>query len=92
MILKFIYSDDTQKSVFEQLKTLHEEVTCIGYDYNHFKERKDAFKVMGSCGARLTPFCALYNDNKDIVKAFYSEAAECTFININNYLNDRDRN
>lgn len=44
MILKFIYSDSTQKNIFEQLKDIHKDITCVGYDYNHFKEKKDAFK------------------------------------------------
>ena len=77
MILKFIYSDPTQKDVFEQLKNLHKDITCVGYDYNHFKEKKDAFKVMNFCGTKLVPFCAIYNDKKEVVN------------NINNYLNDK---
>lgn len=89
MILKFIYSDSTQKDIFEQLKNLHKDITCVGYDYSHFKEKKDAFKVMNFCGTKLVPFCAIYNDKKEVVKAFYSEVSECTFNDINNYLNDK---
>lgn len=49
------------------------------------------FKVMNFCGTKLVPFCAIYNDKKEVVKAFYSEVSECTFNNINKYLKDNDK-
>lgn len=46
---------------------------------------------MNFCGTKLAPFCAIYNDKKEILKAFYSEVSECTFNNINKYLKDNDK-
>lgn len=59
----------------------------IFYNEEYYKDKKDSYKLKSSCGARLNPFCAIYNDNKNLVKAFYSEVGECTVTNILNYLN-----
>lgn len=47
------------------------------YDEEHYKERKIGFKIKGSCSAKALPFVAIY-DKGELVKAFYSEAGECT--------------
>ena len=52
------------------------------------KERKDAFALKGSWGAKLTPFAILIDDSGKAVKAFYSEVKECTAENIKRYMNN----
>lgn len=61
-------------------------IEVIAYNEDHYKEKKDAYMLKASCGARLTPFCAIYDDDKNLIKAFYSEVGECTINNIIEYL------
>ena len=44
--------------------------------------------IKASCGTRLVPFVAVYDNNKELVKAFYSEVGDCTADNIIKYLNE----
>ena len=65
----------------------HPDIKIETYDEDFFKEKKKAFKIKGACSARLTPFVSIYKKS-ELVKAFYSEAKECTFENIKKYLDD----
>lgn len=56
------------------------------YDEDHFKDKKKAIMIKASCGTRLAPFTAVYDANKELIKAFYSEVGECTIENILNFL------
>ena len=76
MTLKYIYSDESQLDIFSHLKDEYPNIEYIGYNFNSFKERKEAYKVLSYFGAKLLPFCAFYKD-KVVIKAFYSEAGEC---------------
>ena len=65
----------------------------ISFNTEFFKDRKKAFKLKGSCSAKLNPFCAIYKDDNTLIKAFYSEAKECTFNNIKTFIDEiRERN
>lgn len=94
MIIKIAYSEGHGDTIVDQLKTAIEKMTTdesekftiISYDENHHKEKKDALQLKASCGARLLPFCAVYNDDREIVKGFYSEVGECTLLNILEYI------
>lgn len=94
MIIKIAYSKGIGDTIEEQLRTAltnnFEEssvnFTIISYDEGHYKEKKDSYQLKASCGSRLLPFCAIYNDDKDIIKAFYSEVGECTVSNILEYI------
>jgi hypothetical protein len=48
--------------------------------------KKEAWKLKGSFGARLTPFVAIFENDKPI-KAFYSETGEDVIKSLINYLN-----
>lgn len=90
MIIKLAYCEGKGDSIYRQLfnYTNNTDIELISYDEDYYKEKKDSFKLKGSCGARLTPFCAIYNDKKDLIKAFYSETGECTFNNIKDFIDD----
>lgn len=50
--------------------------------------KNKAIMIKASCGTRLVPFVAVYDNNKELVKAFYSEVGDCTADNIIKYLNE----
>ena len=52
------------------------------------KDKKKAIMIKASCGTRLVPFVAVYDNNKELIKAFYSEVGDCTTDNIIKYLNE----
>ena len=86
MVIKLCYNSKQDSSLYENLLDyckLH-NIDFEFYDENYSKERKKSFKVKGSCGAKLTPFCAIYCNI--LIKAFYTEINECTFENIKEYL------
>lgn len=90
MTIKFIYSDNSQLSILEKVKSLYKDrnIKFEGFDFNIYKDKKKAYKVLGACSARLIPFCSIYNDNNELIKAFYSEVSECTENNIIKYLDN----
>lgn len=96
MTIKIVYSIGQGDSIGEQLtKALDKrdensliKFNLVSYNEEHHKQRKDALRLKASCGARLLPFCAIYNDDKEIIKAFYSEVGECTVSNILEYIDN----
>lgn len=94
MTIKIAYSetDNISEQVIKGIAGLDKDeenpiqFNVVSYDDTHHKQRKDALQLKASCGARLTPFCAVYNDDKEIIKAFYSEVGECTVFNILEYI------
>lgn len=93
--VKYVYKqgegDGIISSLSNYLKLKSEEedfdYEFLTFDEEHYKEKKEAFKIKGSLGARLTPFCAIYK-NKEIMKAFYSEAGDCNLARIVGYLDN----
>lgn len=81
MILKLAYNNASSNLVKELNPT-------EAYNEDVFKERKDAFALKGSWGAKLTPFAILVDDSGKAVKGFYSEVKECTVENIKRYMNN----
>lgn len=96
MTIKIVYSAGQGDSIGEQLtKALDKrdensliKFNLVSYNEEHHKQRKDALQLKASCGARLLPFCAIYNDDKEMIKAFYSEVRECTVSNILEYIDN----
>lgn len=92
MIIKIAYTKGQGDTIAEQiakvLDNTDEKFTIYCYDEEYHKQKKDAYQLKASCGARLLPFCAIYNDDKEIVKAFYSEVGECTIPNILEYIDN----
>ena len=62
------------------------DMTFIAYDENHYKEKKQAYRVKGGYSARSTPFALLLNSDKSYIKAFYSESNDCTLDSILEFL------
>ena len=82
--------DENSENYFESLKDLVKRkyplVELIGFHENTLKGRKKAFQTKGSFGARQTPFAVIMDLNKSPIKAFYSEANECTIDKIEHTL------
>lgn len=78
--------DENSENYFNGLKDLVKRkypfVELIGLHENTLKGRKKAFQIKGSFGARQTPFAVMVDLDKNPIKAFYSEANECTVDNI----------
>lgn len=86
MEVYIIYNDD------QTLKELGDTSDLKVSPFFHFiddrtrKGRKDAWKIKGGFGAKLTPFAVVYEGEKPI-KAFYSEA-ENVIESLIKYLNE----
>ena len=83
--LTAVYDDTSEKffaNLVELIKDKYPLVELIGLHENILKERKKAFKVKGGYSARKSPFAILCDMDKNPVKAFYTEANECTLDNI----------
>lgn len=79
--LTVIY-DETSEKFYEDVVCLLSKkyplVELVGIHENTLKGKKKAFQIKGSYGARLAPFAVITDDEKNPLKAFYSEANECT--------------
>lgn len=64
------------------------EIKVEKYNENNYHERKKAFRIKGGYSARMTPFMLLLTDNKEYIKAFYSEDKGCTLDNLIKILNN----
>ena len=91
--LKIAYDDNSEsliKRLMEVVIDRYPTIKLSTFHENLFKERKKAFKLKGEFSARKNPFGVLLNEENKVIKAFYSEANECTFDNIiqtlNNYI------
>ena len=60
-------------------------------DEGSLKGKKEAFKLKGAWGARMTPFVAIF-EGEEIVKAFYSEADKDVIGTLINYLKHENTN
>lgn len=87
MTINLVYNSKS-KLLIDKIKNTYKDITIETFDEDHYKEKKRAIQIKSSCGTRLTPFCAIFNDKKELVKAFYTEVKECTFENISKYIND----
>lgn len=89
MTVKIIYSEDCLPLKNQVVAYIWEKLPGVEvetYDELHYKDKKKAIMIKASCGTRLVPFVAVYDDNKELVKAFYSEVGDCTVNNIIKYL------
>lgn len=88
-VLTVAYDDNSEKFFSDLTKMVESKypfVDLIGYHEQMFKERSKAFKVKGGWSARICPFAVLTDLEKTPIKAFYSEANECTVDNISKIL------
>ena len=90
MDIYIIYTDDL---ILEKLR----DANISASPFFHFikedtvKGKKDALKIKSHLAAKLTPFIAVYENNKPI-KAFYSEASSDVLADLINYLNSNYEN
>lgn len=87
--LSIAYNNDSKdffQATSELLKNDYSQVALSGYNENAFKSRNKAFKLKGGWSARMTPFALITDEEGNPLKAFYSEAEECTIDNIKFYL------
>lgn len=94
MTVKIIYNENYLPFKNKVVSYIWENIPSVRletYDDMHFRDKKKAIMIKASCGTKMTPFAAVYNDNKDVIKAFYSETQECTADNIIKYLTDEVR-
>lgn len=88
-LLKVVY-DDNSEQFFNDLNQLiiskYELIELLGFHENIMKERQKAFKLKGSYSARKNPFLLFIDSEGVPVKAFYSEADECTLDNVEKVL------
>ena len=89
MTLKVSY-DDHAENFFIELRALitrkYPLIETEGFHENLLKERKKAFQLKGGFSARKCPFLVLFDVEGTPVKAFYSEANECSLDNIEKVL------
>lgn len=91
MTVKIVYNESYlpfKNKIVAHIWEKHPKMEVETYDEEHYKDRKKAIMIKASCGTRLAPFVAIYNDSKELVKAFYSEVGECVAENIIKYLNE----
>lgn len=60
-------------------------------DEGSLKGKKEAFKLKGAWGARMTPFVAIF-EGEEIIKAFYTEADKDVIGTLINYLKNESTN
>lgn len=87
--LSIAYNNDSKEffqAISELLKNDYPQVALSGYNESAFKSRNKAFKLKGGWSARRTPFALITDEEGNPLKAFYSEAEECTIDNIKFYL------
>lgn len=91
MTLTVCYNDNCKKFV-EQLNQvipqISSEIEIITYNEDDYKERKKSYKVKGGYSARMNPFVLILGDEKQYLKAFYSEDKGCTVDNISAFFKD----
>lgn len=87
--IKYVYSDitDAEKIINSKLENIFLELI----DEGSYKQKKIALKLKSSCGARLTPFVAVY-DKDILIKAFYSEADDDIINSLIKYLHEYKSN
>lgn len=83
MILEIAYEDN---SLVTEIKENYPDLTIIEHNEGTLKGKKEAFAFKGHWSSRVSPFAILYDDDKKVIHAFYSEVKECTFDEINSYL------
>lgn len=76
MLAKIVYSElysDYAAEVAAAILDSDKENKVELYDEDFYKDRKKAMLIKISCGTKLSPMVAIYNDDKELIKAFYKE-------------------
>lgn len=83
--LKLVYNTDS-KQLLDSLNKSLQNIEIESYLDSYYKDKRKAIQIKASCGTKLSPFAALYNDGV-LIKAFYSEDNSCVADNIINFIN-----
>lgn len=76
MLAKIVYNDlysDYAAEVAAIIWDADKENKVELYDEDSYKDKKKAILIKASCGTKLSPMVAIYNDEKELIKAFYRE-------------------
>lgn len=84
MDVYLVYNDDSQLETVKNA-TLNPNVYFHFIDERTRKGLKEAWKVKGALSARMSPFAAIYENDKPI-KAFYTEADDNIIKSLIEYL------
>lgn len=87
--VKFVYNNPSDKD--RVLDANLQGIFLELYDEGSYKEKKQAYKLKASCGARMTPFVAVY-EGDELIKAFYTEADDDVLKSLIKYLNESTSN
>lgn len=71
-IIKVIYNKETE-DVLDLLKDI-KSIIVEKYNYDHYKERKNAIPIMTRHGAKKFPFLVFENENLIEYSAYWSES------------------
>lgn len=88
-VVKCSYNSESDNLL--ALEKEFEDIEFEFYDSNHYKERKKAILLKAGYGTKLDPFLVVLED-KEPLRAFYSDVNECTYDNIKAYLNEIHNN
>lgn len=89
LTLSVAYNESSFKffeSLQEVINDRYPNVILVGYCEDFHKEKRNAFMLKGGFSAKLLPFAALRDIESKPIKAFYTEASECTIDNITKFL------
>lgn len=79
-------SEDFFSKLSELMEKKYPTIKFEAFHENKLRQRTKAFRVKGGYSARQSPFAVLLNVENKPIKAFYTEAEECTVDNIEFYL------
>ena len=88
MTIKLVYSQSKGTDLLDFLSQIP-DIEFVALNEDYYKDKKKAIQLKSSCGTKLIPFVAIY-DNKELVKAFYSEVSECNVDNVSTYLTEHE--
>ena len=89
MTIKVVYNNKFSNLL--NLKFDFPNINFIFYNDEYYKEQKKAIILKAGLGAKLTPFCVIYNEDNIPIKCFYTEIKECNYNTIKKYLNENNK-
>lgn len=85
--LKIAYNEDSKELAMKLNSEISHYPTVKLECYHEIKNRSKAYKLKGGYGSRISPFAVLIDQDKKVLRAFYSEDNSCTYSNIISTLN-----
>lgn len=88
LTIKIVYNENCKELVSEISDALYLSAHIEAYNEDNYKDKKKAIMIKASCGTRKVPFIAVYNEDKELIRAFYDEVKECTKDNFFDWYKD----